>query len=103
MDPILILQLVVILLLVMLFIKELLESIDPRGGPASLERPISEIMRPALIVPKSRPISALLAHFKANRQQMAIVADESGSTAGLVTMEDILEEIVGEYDDETSR
>ena len=85
-----------------LFIKELLESIDPRGGPASLERPITEIMRPPYIVPETKPISLLLARFKAKRQQMAIVADEFGGTAGLVTLEDILEEIVGEYEDEAS-
>ena len=85
-----------------LFIKELLESIDPRGGPASLERPITEIMRPPYIVPETKPVNLLLARFKSKRQQMAIVADEYGGTSGLVTLEDILEEIVGEFDDEAS-
>lgn len=85
-----------------LFIKELLESIDPSGGPASLEQPITEIMRPPYIVPETKPVSLLLARFKAKQQQMAIVADEFGGTAGLVTLEDILEEIVGEFEDEAS-
>lgn len=85
-----------------LFIKELLESIDPRSGPAALDRPITEIMRPPYIVPETKPISLLLARFKAKHQQMAIVADEYGGTAGLVTLEDILEEIVGDCEDESS-
>jgi CBS domain containing-hemolysin-like protein len=85
-----------------LFIKELLGSIDLSGEPASLERPVTAIMRPPYIVPESKPISLLLARFKSSRQQMAIVADEFGGTAGLVTLEDILEEIVGDFDDESS-
>ncbi|MCA9124420.1 MAG: HlyC/CorC family transporter [Planctomycetaceae bacterium] len=85
-----------------LFTKELLESIDPNGDSAALERSIAEIMRPPYMVPDTKSISLLLADFKANRQQMAIVVDEFGGTAGIVTLEDVLEEIVGEYDDETS-
>jgi CBS domain containing-hemolysin-like protein len=86
----------------MLPIKELLNSFDPEGGTEEMERPISEIMLPPYLVPEIKPLSSLLAEFKAQRQQMAIVIDEYGGTAGLVTLEDILEEIVGEYEDEFS-
>lgn len=85
-----------------LFIKELLESLDPDGGSESMKRPVTEIMRAPYHVPESKPVSLLLARFKANRQQMAIVADEFGGTSGLVTLEDILEQIVGDFDDEAS-
>jgi CBS domain containing-hemolysin-like protein len=86
----------------MLPIKELLNSLDPEGGTAEMGRPISEIMLTPYLVPDIKPLSILLAEFKAQRQQMAIVIDEYGGTAGLVTLEDILEEIVGEYEDEFS-
>ncbi len=85
-----------------LFIKEMLDGVDP-GDPSSLDRPVSELMQPAYIVPGTKPVHLLLNQFKTKRQQMAIVADEYGGTAGLVTLEDILEEIVGEFDDEASR
>jgi CBS domain containing-hemolysin-like protein len=86
----------------MLPIKELLNSLDPEGGTEEMARPISEIMLPPYLVPEIKPLSTLLAEFKAQRQQMAIVIDEYGGTSGLVTLEDILEEIVGEYEDEFS-
>jgi CBS domain containing-hemolysin-like protein len=85
-----------------LTIKELLKSFDPEAGAEEIERSISEIMLPPYLVPESKPLSTLLAEFKTKRQQMAIVIDEYGGTAGLVTLEDILEEIVGEYEDEFS-
>ncbi len=85
-----------------LTIKELLKSFDPEAGAEEIARSISEIMLPPYLVPESKPLSALLAEFKTKRQQMAIVIDEYGGTAGLVTLEDILEEIVGEYEDEFS-
>jgi putative hemolysin len=85
-----------------LTIKELLNSFNPEGGPEEIERLISEIMLPPYVVPESKPLSALLPEFKTKRQQMAIVIDEFGGTAGIVTLEDILEEIVGEYEDEFS-
>jgi CBS domain containing-hemolysin-like protein len=61
---------------------------------------IEEVMRPAHFVPDSKPVDALLSEMQANRQHIAVVVDEYGGTAGLITIEDILEEIVGEITDE---
>jgi CBS domain containing-hemolysin-like protein len=61
---------------------------------------IDEVMRPAHFVPDSKPVDALLSQMQAMRQHIAVVVDEYGGTAGLVTIEDILEEIVGEITDE---
>jgi CBS domain containing-hemolysin-like protein len=62
--------------------------------------PLSEIINPCLVVPETKPLGELLRDFQQNHQQMAIVVDEYGGTSGLVTLEDILEEIVGEIEDE---
>jgi CBS domain containing-hemolysin-like protein len=61
---------------------------------------IDEVMRPAYFVPDSKPVDGLLSEMQANRQHIAVVVDEYGGTAGLITIEDILEEIVGEITDE---
>src|SRR4051812_23692240 len=61
---------------------------------------IDEVMRPAHFVPDSKPVDGLLSEMQAMRQHIAVVVDEYGGTAGLVTIEDILEEIVGEITDE---
>lgn len=61
---------------------------------------VKSIMRDAFLVPESRPLSALLVDMRRTQQQMAIVADEYGGTAGIITIEDLLEEIVGEIEDE---
>src|SRR3954454_4358524 len=61
---------------------------------------IDEVMRPAYWVPESKPIDQLLSEMQTRRQHLAIVVDEYGGTAGLVTIEDLLEEIVGEITDE---
>lgn len=61
---------------------------------------ISSLMRPAFFVPDSKPVDVLLRDMQAERVHLAIVVDEYGGTAGLVTIEDVLEEIVGEIDDE---
>ncbi|MFI5219033.1 MAG: hemolysin family protein [Bacteroidia bacterium] len=61
---------------------------------------IREIMRPVLIVPETKRIGQLLKDFQRKHQQMAIVVNEYGGTKGIITMEDILEELVGEIQDE---
>lgn len=58
------------------------------------------LMRPVLIVPETKPLRELLREFQAKRQQLAVVVDEYGGTSGIVTLEDVLEEIVGEIQDE---
>ncbi len=85
-----------------LSIKEVLNRFSPDGGGREVELPISAIMLPPYVAPETKSLRSLLADFKVQRRQMAIVIDEFGSTAGLVTLEDILEEIVGEYEDEFS-
>ncbi|MFN2586897.1 MAG: hemolysin family protein [Actinomycetota bacterium] len=62
--------------------------------------PVSEVMQEALVVPESRPLNSLLLEMRGQRKHMAIVVDEYGGTAGIVTLEDLLEEIVGDIEDE---
>ena len=62
--------------------------------------PLLDLIRPAFVVPESKQVNDLFAELKRTRIHLAIVADEYGGTAGLVTIEDILEEIVGEIQDE---
>ena len=64
------------------------------------EMKISQIMHDALVIPESKPLAELLEEFKERKRHMAIVVDEFGSTAGLITVEDILEQLVGEIEDE---
>ncbi|HET9700154.1 MAG TPA: transporter associated domain-containing protein [Burkholderiales bacterium] len=61
---------------------------------------VREMLRPAVFVPESKRLNVLLRDFRANRNHMAIVVDEYGGVAGLVTIEDVLEQIVGEIEDE---
>ncbi|GGE57127.1 ion transporter [Streptosporangium jomthongense] len=61
---------------------------------------VRELLRPPTFVPESKRLNQLLKQFKENRNHMAIVVDEYGGTAGLVTIEDVLEQIVGEIEDE---
>ncbi|ACY95634.1 MULTISPECIES: hemolysin family protein [Thermomonospora] len=65
--------------------------------------PVAEVARPAVALPDSLRVSQALRQFKAGRQQFALVIDEHGAVDGIVTMEDLLEEIVGEIYDETDR
>src|SRR5687767_13455484 len=58
------------------------------------------LLRPAVFVPESKGLNELLRDFRANRNHLAMVIDEFGNTAGLITIEDVLEEIVGEIEDE---
>ena len=68
-----------------------------RGGR---EFKLRDVMRPAVVIPESKRLNMLLRDFRASRNHMAIVVDEYGGVSGLVTIEDVLEEIVGEIDDE---
>jgi magnesium and cobalt transporter len=61
---------------------------------------IREILRPPTFIPESKRLNQLLKEFKETRNHMAIVVDEYGGTAGLITIEDVLEQIVGEIEDE---
>jgi CBS domain containing-hemolysin-like protein len=78
------------------FLKDLVRRERERGD----DPPVAEVLRPAVFVPDSKPADELLREMQATRTHMAIVIDEYGGTAGLVTIEDVLEEIVGEIVDE---
>jgi magnesium and cobalt transporter len=79
-----------------LLAKDLLRGVVSDGGPAT----VRELLRPAVLIPESKRLNVLLKEFRQSRNHMAIVVDEYGGVAGLVTIEDVLEEIVGEIDDE---
>ncbi len=74
-----------------------------RGLLSGLEAPVQDIARPAFFVPGTREVEDVLADMKRQKVHLAIVLDEFGGTAGLVTMEDLLEEIVGPIYDEYDR
>ncbi|MBM9460300.1 HlyC/CorC family transporter [Nocardioides sp. zg-536] len=73
---------------------------DFEDPDVELTQRVEEIMRPVLWVPESKPVDDLLREMQTRRQHVAIVVDEYGGTAGLITIEDLLEEIVGEITDE---
>ena len=80
-----------------LYAKDLLPYVKPDAGP----RPqIRKLLRPPVLVPESMTVDDLLHEFQRRKVHIAIVLDEYGGTAGLVTIEDLLEEIVGEIQDE---
>jgi magnesium and cobalt transporter len=70
------------------------------GKDAAKEVTIRKLLRPASVIPESKRLNALLKEFRASHNHMAIVVDEYGGVAGLLTIEDVLEEIVGEIEDE---
>jgi magnesium and cobalt transporter len=70
------------------------------AGMQTAEFDIKELMRPTVFVPESKRLDELLREFRASRNHMAIVVDEYGGVAGLVTLEDVIEQIVGDIDDE---
>ena len=81
------------------YVRDLLAAaVDPQK-----DRDLRSLTRPAFIVPETKRVDELLEEFRDRRTQIAIVVDEYGGTEGLVTMEDVLEEIVGEIEDEFSR
>ena len=70
------------------------------GKVQAKDLPLRKLLRPASVIPESKRLNALLKEFRASHNHMAIVVDEYGGVAGLLTIEDVLEEIVGEIDDE---
>ena len=79
-----------------LLAKDLLRGVVADYGPGT----IRELLRPAVLIPESKKLNVLLREFRQSRNHMAIVIDEYGGVAGLVTIEDVLEQIVGDIDDE---
>ena len=71
-----------------------------RNTVENIDIDLHEVLRPAVFVPESKRLNILLNEFKSCRNHIAIVIDEHGSVSGLITIEDVLEEIVGEIDDE---
>jgi CBS domain containing-hemolysin-like protein len=81
------------------YLKDLVRR-DFEAPDVEFTQRVEEVMRPVHYVPDSKPVDALLAEMQARRQHIAVVVDEYGGTAGLITIEDLLEEIVGEITDE---
>jgi CBS domain containing-hemolysin-like protein len=80
-----------------LHVRDLFSALRDRGMH---EVKVEELVRPAHIVPETKDLAALLTEFRRTNQHMAIVVDEYGEMEGIVTLEDLLEEIVGEIEDE---
>jgi len=79
-----------------LYAKDLLHLMDTGSGPG----PVTGLMRSAYFVPESKRVSELLREMQRDQVHLVVAVDEFGSTAGLVTIEDIIEELVGEIVDE---
>ena len=82
------------------YLKDLVRRTQGANSDSARQERIADVMRPASFVPESKPVDDLLREMQINRIHIAIVIDEYGGTAGLLTIEDILEEIVGEIADE---
>src|ERR671937_725670 len=80
-----------------LHVRDLFQALVDRGIAAVV---VEQLVRPAYVVPETKDLAALLTEFRRTNQHMAIVVDEYGGTEGIVTLEDLLEEIVGEIEDE---
>ncbi len=78
----------------MLLAKDLLRCVAQNASS------VRQVLRPALFIPESKRLNELLRDFRRNRNHMAVVVDEYGGVAGLLTIEDVLEQIVGEIEDE---
>ena len=81
------------------YLKDLVRRTYVHRDGESVEK-VESVMRPAVFVPETKPVDELLREMQAQQSHVAIVVDEYGGTAGLVTIEDVLEEIVGEITDE---
>ena len=81
--------------------RDLLKYLGPETSPATMT--VRDIARPAVFVPESKPLDELLREFQEQRITIAVVVDEYGGVEGLITMEDMVEEIVGEIEDELER
>lgn len=81
-------------------LKKFIDYAQKGNNPKALEAPIETIQKPILHVPETKKLSSLLQEFRKKQVHLAIVVDEYGGTEGIVTIEDILEEIVGEIADE---
>ena len=81
------------------YLKDVTKRVFDRHEAESTER-IESVMRPVMFIPDSKPAADLMREMQAQRMHVAVVVDEYGGTAGLITIEDILEEIVGEITDE---
>ncbi len=86
-----------------LYAKDLLPFLIPEAGADPTSIDIRALVRPPVYVPESKAVDALLREMQVVKRHMAIVVDEYGGTAGLITMEDVVEEIVGEIQDEYDR
>ena len=80
--------------------KDLLQFVSLNDTQPTSKFTLKDYLRPAVIIPESKRLDALLKEFRANRNHMAIVVDEYGGVAGLITIEDVLEQIVGDIEDE---
>ena len=79
-------------------VRDLVASLH--NGSSGAASSLAELARPPYVVPENKDLGALLAEFRKANQHMAVVVDEYGATAGIVTLEDLLEEIVGDIEDE---
>jgi CBS domain containing-hemolysin-like protein len=85
----------------LLYFKDVARRVNASSDAVTL--PVAHVMRPAQFVPESKPVDDLLREMQHDQNHAAVVVDEYGGTAGLVTIEDIIEEIVGEIADEYDR